>query len=242
MLFTPQLSDTVKGRVIAPDDPDYDSARTVFYGGIDRRPAAVVRPVDATDVARVIATARETGHELAVRSGGHSPAGHGASDGGIVIDLSAMRGLQIDARRRVAWADAGLTAGEYTIAAAEHGLATAIRRRRHGRHRRHHAGGRRRLPGPQARPDDRRRARRRDRHRRRRDPLRRRRLAPRPVLGDPRRRRQLRRRDRLPVPAARGAAGRRRHADPARDGGDRSSASWPRPRRRPTSCRRSPTS
>jgi FAD/FMN-containing dehydrogenase len=124
MLFTPQLSDTVKGRVIAPDDPDYDSARTVFYGGIDRRPAAVVRPVDATDIARVVALAREAGHDIAVRSGGHSPARHGIADGGIVIDLSAMRGLQIDARRRVAWADAGLTAGEYTTAAGEHGLAT----------------------------------------------------------------------------------------------------------------------
>jgi len=124
MLFTPQLSDTVKGRVIAPDDPDYDSARRVFPGNVDGRPAAIVRPVDATDIARVIALARDTGHDIAVRSGGHSPAGHGVADDSVVIDLSAMRGLQIDPRRRVAWADAGLTAGEYTAAAGEYDLAT----------------------------------------------------------------------------------------------------------------------
>ena len=70
----------------------YDEARTVFSGGIDRRPAVIVRVADATDVARVVSLARETGLELAVRSGGHSAAGHSVSDGGIVLDLSDMRG------------------------------------------------------------------------------------------------------------------------------------------------------
>jgi FAD/FMN-containing dehydrogenase len=79
MLSIPQLADDFKGRVIAPDEPDYESARTVFNGAIDRRPAAIVRVADTTDVARVIALARETGLELAVRSGGHSSAGHGVS-------------------------------------------------------------------------------------------------------------------------------------------------------------------
>ncbi len=92
-LSIPQLRAALNGRVIAPDDAGYDKARTVFYGGIDRRPAVIVRVADATDVARVISLARETGLELAVRSGGHSVAGHSVSDGGIVLDLSAMRAL-----------------------------------------------------------------------------------------------------------------------------------------------------
>ena len=64
--------------------------------------------------------------ELAIRSGGHSLAGHGVSDGGIVLDLSAMRALQIDAEGRTAWAQTGLTAGEYTAAAGAYGLATGF--------------------------------------------------------------------------------------------------------------------
>jgi FAD/FMN-containing dehydrogenase len=122
MLSIPDL----KGRVIAAGDAGYDDARTVFYGGFDRRPAVIVRPAGAADVARVIAHARDSGTELAVRSGGHSPAGHGVSDGGIVLDLSDMRALEIDADGRTAWAEAGLTAGEYTSAAGAHGLATGF--------------------------------------------------------------------------------------------------------------------
>jgi FAD/FMN-containing dehydrogenase len=126
MLSSPQLADELKGRVIEPDDPDYERARTVFPGTIDRRPAAIVRVADATDVSRVIAYARETGLELAVRSGGHSTAGHGVTDGGIVLDLSDMRALEIDPESRTAWAESGLTAGEYTTAAARQGLATGF--------------------------------------------------------------------------------------------------------------------
>ena len=122
----PQMRATLKGRVIAPDDTEYDKARTVFSGGIDRRPAVIVRVADATDVARVVSLARETGLELAVRSGGHSAAGHGVSDGGIVLDLSAMRALDIDVEQRTAWAETGLTAGEYTATAGAHGLATGF--------------------------------------------------------------------------------------------------------------------
>ena len=70
--------------------------------------------------------ARETGTELAVRSGGHSRAGHGTSDGGIVVDLSAMNVVEIDAERRTAWAQAGATTGDYTTTTAEHGLATGF--------------------------------------------------------------------------------------------------------------------
>jgi FAD/FMN-containing dehydrogenase len=125
-LSIPELRAAFDSRVIAPGDAAYDQARTVFYRSFDRRPAVIVRPVDATEVAQVVALARETGMELAVRSGGHSLAGHGVSEGGIVLDLSAMRALDVDPVRRTAWAQTGLTAGEYTKAAGAHGLATGF--------------------------------------------------------------------------------------------------------------------
>jgi FAD binding domain/Berberine and berberine like len=114
------------GSLIGPDDDAYDEARTVVMGGIDRRPAAVVRPADAEDVARIVSVARDSGLGLAVRSGGHSGAGHGVLDDGIVLDLRDMRGLEIDAEGRTAWAQTGLTAGEYTNAVGAHGLATGF--------------------------------------------------------------------------------------------------------------------
>jgi FAD/FMN-containing dehydrogenase len=125
-LVVPELRAVLHGRVITPDDAVYDEARTVFYGGIDRRPAAIVRAKDATDVSRVVSFARDSGLELAVRSGGHSTAGHGTTEGGIVLDLSEMKGLEIDVGRRTAWAETGLTAGEYTATAGAHGLATGF--------------------------------------------------------------------------------------------------------------------
>jgi FAD/FMN-containing dehydrogenase len=121
-----QLRADVTGRVIAPDDPEYDQARAVFVGGIDRHPRVIVRPADADDVAHVVTLARETGTELAVRSGGHSNGGLGVSEGGIVIDLRDMRAIEIDVAGRTAWAETGLTAREYSVAAAEHGLATGF--------------------------------------------------------------------------------------------------------------------
>jgi hypothetical protein len=126
MLSTYELAADLKGRVIAPDDEDYDVARTVFPGGIDRRPALIARVADAHDVARVIAHARDAGLELAVRGGGHSAPGYGVTDGGIVIDLRDMNAVTIDPASRTAWAEGGATAGQYTDAAAEHGLATGF--------------------------------------------------------------------------------------------------------------------
>jgi FAD/FMN-containing dehydrogenase len=121
-----QLRETVRGRVITPDDADYNAARTIMYAGLERRPAAIVRVADTDDVARVIGIARETGLELAVRSGGHSAAGHSCTDGGIVIDVRDLKDLDIDVANKTAWAGSGLTAGEYSTAAAEHGLATGF--------------------------------------------------------------------------------------------------------------------
>jgi FAD/FMN-containing dehydrogenase len=121
-----QLRSVFGDRVITPNDSAYDEARTVFYGDIDRRPALIVRARNATDVAHVVALARDSGLELAVRSGGHSIAGHGVSDGGIVLDLSNMKAIEFDLARRTAWAETGLTAGEYTTAAGALGLATGF--------------------------------------------------------------------------------------------------------------------
>jgi FAD/FMN-containing dehydrogenase len=125
-LSIPQLRDTFDGRAVAAGDPAYDEARAVFYSGIDRRPAAVIRVADAAEVAQVVALARDTGLELAVRSGGHSGAGHGTTDGGILLDLSLMQGLEIDADGGTAWAETGLTAGAYSAAVGEHGLVTGF--------------------------------------------------------------------------------------------------------------------
>ena len=126
-LSIPELRTTFKDRVIAPDDPDYDKARTVVAGGVDRRPAVIIRVNDADDVARVVSLARETGMELAVRSGGHSSVGHSVTEGGIILDLSELRALEIDPDQRTAWAETGLTAVEYTTRAHKHGLATTSR-------------------------------------------------------------------------------------------------------------------
>ena len=116
----------LNGNVIGTDDPRYDDARRVVFTGFDSRPAAIVRAGDASDVARVVTLARETGAELAVRGGGHSRAGHGTSEGGIVLDLSRMNAIEVDPAGRTAWAQTGATAGAYTTATAEHGLATGL--------------------------------------------------------------------------------------------------------------------
>ncbi len=121
-----ELRALFNGKVIAPDDPRYEEARTVFYGGVDKYPAAIVRAADAGDVSRLVSLAREHGFELAIRSGGHSSAGHCTSDGGIVLDLSAMKDLQINVQDKTAWAEAGLTAGEYVAQTAAHGLTTGF--------------------------------------------------------------------------------------------------------------------
>ena len=122
----PRLRDSFDGRVTAPDDAGYDQARKVFYGKYDRRPAAIVRPADAAEVAQVVTLAADSGLELAVRSGGHSLAGHSVSEGGIVLDLSEMTALDLDLEGRAAWAQTGLTAGAYTTAVGGHGLATGF--------------------------------------------------------------------------------------------------------------------
>jgi FAD/FMN-containing dehydrogenase len=110
--------------VIAPDADDYDRARRVHNAAVDRHPALIVRPTDADDVALVVAHAQERGLPLVIRAGGHSMGGHSTGDGALLVDLSAMRDVKIDAVEGSAWGDAGVLAGEYTSATHALGLVT----------------------------------------------------------------------------------------------------------------------
>ena len=112
----------IDGKVITPGDPGYDKARTVFYGGVDKHPAAIVRVRSANDVHQAIATVRSEGLELAVRSGGHSVVGHSTTEGGLVIDVRDMARIDVDPTTRTAWIETGATAFQVTEALAKHGL------------------------------------------------------------------------------------------------------------------------
>ncbi|HZW03967.1 MAG TPA: FAD-dependent oxidoreductase, partial [Anaerolineaceae bacterium] len=120
------LRHTIKGRVVTPDEPGYDDLRAVYFSNFDSRPAAVVRTVDAEDISQVISLARQAGVELAVRSGGHSVAGHSLTEGGLVIDLREMKKLEIDPQGHTAWAETGLSTGEYTSETGLFGLASGF--------------------------------------------------------------------------------------------------------------------
>jgi FAD/FMN-containing dehydrogenase len=117
---------TLNGTTIAPDAPGYDDARLVFNRAFDKRPDLIVRPTDASDVAAAVRWAAERDVPVAVRGGGHGFAGHGTTDEGVLIDMSAMSAIDIDPASRTAWAQAGATAGPYTEAAGAHGLATGF--------------------------------------------------------------------------------------------------------------------
>ncbi|MDX1437098.1 MAG: FAD-binding oxidoreductase, partial [Anaerolineales bacterium] len=121
-----QLRSNLMGPVITPDDPEYDTVRLTLSREAVRRPALIVRPRDELDVSQVVSMARESGLELAIRSGGHSLHGFSTSEGGVVLDLSLMNSFKLNIGQRSAWAGAGLTAGEYTHKAAEYGLATGF--------------------------------------------------------------------------------------------------------------------
>jgi FAD/FMN-containing dehydrogenase len=110
----------IHGRIITSNDADYDDARRVFYGDVDKRPLAIVRAADTFDVQRVVTVARERGLELAVRSGGHSPAGHGTTDGGILLDVRSLSAIDVDVRAGTVAVGAGATALEVARALDEH--------------------------------------------------------------------------------------------------------------------------
>jgi FAD/FMN-containing dehydrogenase len=119
-----QMRAQVRGEVIEASDDGYDEARKVYNGMHDRRPRAVVRCADASDVIAAVRAAREQGLELAVRGGGHSVPGFGTSDDGIVIDLSPMRNVHVDPAVAVARAGGGAVWGDFDHATHAFGLAT----------------------------------------------------------------------------------------------------------------------
>ncbi|HEV2518336.1 MAG TPA: FAD-binding oxidoreductase [Devosia sp.] len=116
------LAASLRGRVVTRRDTTYDEMRTVALGNFDRRPVAVIRVANVSDVAAVINFARATDLELAVRSGGHSVGGHSGTEGGLVIDLRDLNSIEIDGETSTVWAGTGLTSGEVTRAVEQHGL------------------------------------------------------------------------------------------------------------------------
>jgi len=114
----------LRGSVLRPGDAGYDEARRVFNGMIDRRPALIVRCENEADVATAIAFAREQRLPAAVRGGGHNVAGNAMCDGGLVIDLSLLRRVDVDAENRRARAQGGATWGEFDVATQAYALAT----------------------------------------------------------------------------------------------------------------------
>jgi len=109
-------------KVIAPEDTGYDDGRRLWNAIHDRRPAVIARPSSAEEVATAIRFAREHDLEITVRSGGHSAAGLGGANGGLLVDMSGMRGVEADPQTRSARANGGALLGELDVAAQAHGL------------------------------------------------------------------------------------------------------------------------
>jgi len=119
-----KLASQISGHVITPETPDYESARLVFNRAFDRRPALIVRCAGVPDVARALEFAQDQNMPLAVRGGGHNRAGFSVCDGGVVIDLSGMNRVEVDADKRVARAQAGALVRDLDQATQRFGLAT----------------------------------------------------------------------------------------------------------------------
>ncbi len=118
------LRRALHGTLVVPGGVDYERARRVWNGAINKFPACIVRCVDLNDVVHAVLFAHEQQLLVAVRGGGHSIAGHSVCDGGIVIDLSGMKGIQVDPLRQKVQAQAGLTLGEFVHGTQVFGLAT----------------------------------------------------------------------------------------------------------------------
>ena len=118
-----ELSGTFSGQLLRPADADYDEARRVHNGLVDKRPALIARCRSVADVVDAVNLTRKLGLEVAVRGGGHNVAGRATIDGGLVIDLSPMKGIQVDPKGRTARAHGGVTWGELNRETQLHGLA-----------------------------------------------------------------------------------------------------------------------
>jgi FAD/FMN-containing dehydrogenase len=119
-----RLRHSTCGPVFTPDDEGYDAARAIWNGAIDRRPACIARCTGVADVVAAVRFARERDLAVAVRSGGHGVGGHALCDGGLVIDLSRMKGIRVDPAARTVRAGAGVLWGELDRETQLHGLAT----------------------------------------------------------------------------------------------------------------------
>ena len=123
---TSGLRTAIQGRVLTPDDLDYDEARRVWNGMIDKRPALIVRAAGPDDVRPTIAFAREAGLALAIRGGGHNVAGNGSVDDGIVLDLGGLKTVEVDPGARLVRVGAGATLGDIDRTTEPHGLAVPV--------------------------------------------------------------------------------------------------------------------
>src|SRR6266545_1504336 len=119
-----KLRDALSGDVLVEGDGEYDRARQCFNLLVVRKPAAIARCVDADDVAAALAFGRENGLEIAVRGGGHNPAGHCSVEDGLIIDLTKMRTVEVDPGERVARSGGGATWLDFDQATQAHGLIT----------------------------------------------------------------------------------------------------------------------
>lgn len=119
-----ELRRSLAGAVLGPEDAEYDAARRCFNALVDRRPAVIARCLGAGDVAAAFDFAREHELQVAVRGGGHNPAGHCVLDGGLVIDLSLMRTVEVNGDARTARADGGATWLDFDSATQAFGLVT----------------------------------------------------------------------------------------------------------------------
>ncbi|WP_030674513.1 FAD-binding oxidoreductase [Streptomyces sp. NRRL B-1347] len=118
-----RLRGQLMGEVVGPQDAGYDTVRRVYNAMIDKRPAVIARCLGTADVVTAVRFAREEGLLIAVRGGGHSVAGHGMCDDGLVIDLSLMRGVHVDAQRRTVRVQGGALLGDVDRETQLHGLA-----------------------------------------------------------------------------------------------------------------------
>jgi FAD/FMN-containing dehydrogenase len=119
-----KLKGKVKGQIVLPDDPNYNKVREIWNAMIDRRPAVIVQCAAADDVLHAISYARENGLEVSIRGGGHNIAGSALCDNGVLIDLSNMKTVSVDAQNRRASVEPGATLGDFDKAVQAHGLAT----------------------------------------------------------------------------------------------------------------------